>query len=108
MADIPVPTNVTLTEDGDSVFEDVYIYGNLYYDFGSDDLTFNTLNVTGKSTLGDLTVNNFNVSVDAKMFLKHINEFHHSGVSVHEERGHYFTVDDNFRKMLDKKINDND
>ncbi len=67
MADIPVPTNVTLTEDGDSVFEDVYIYGNLYYDFGSDDITFNTLNVTGKSTLGDLTVNNFNVSVDAKV-----------------------------------------
>ena len=49
-----------------------------------------------------------NVSVDAKTFLKHIKEFHHSGVSVHEERGHYFTVDDNFRKMLDKKINDND
>jgi len=48
------------------------------------------------------------VSVDAKTFLKHIKEFHHSGVSVHEERGHYFTVDDNFRKMLDKKINDND
>ena len=67
MADIPVPTNVTLTEDGDSVFEDVYIYGNLYYDFGSDDITFNTLNVTGKSTLGDLTVNNFNVSVNAKV-----------------------------------------
>ena len=48
------------------------------------------------------------VTVDAKIFLKHIKEFHHSGVSVHEERGHYFTVDDNFRKMLDKKINDND
>ena len=40
------------------------------------------------------------VSIDAKAFLKHIEDFHHSGVSVHEERGHYFTVDDSFREKI--------
>lgn len=48
------------------------------------------------------------VTVKAKPFLKHIKEFHQTGVSVHEEKGRYFTVDDNFRKMLDEKINKND
>jgi microcystin-dependent protein len=63
MADIPVPTNVTLTEDGDSVFEDVYIYGNLYYDFDNDDITVKSLNITGPSNVTDLTVSgNLNVT----------------------------------------------
>ena len=44
------------------------------------------------------------VSVNAKTFQKHIKDFHSSGVSVHEERGYYFTVDDNFRKMLKLKL----
>jgi hypothetical protein len=48
------------------------------------------------------------VTVKIKSFLKHIKEFHQTGVSVHEERGRYFTVDDNFRKMLDEKIKNND
>ena len=48
------------------------------------------------------------VTVKTKSFLKHIQEFHQNGVSVHEERGRYFTVNDNFRKMLDEKINAND
>ena len=45
------------------------------------------------------------VLVDIKKFLNHINQFHSSGVSIHEERGHYFTVNDSFRKMLSKSIN---
>ena len=45
------------------------------------------------------------VLVDIKKFLNHINQFHSSGVSIHEERGHYFTVNDSFRKMLRKRIN---
>ena len=45
------------------------------------------------------------VLVDIKKFINHINQFHSSGVSIHEERGHYFTVNDSFRKMLRKRIN---
>ena len=45
-----------------------------------------------------------NVEVDSKDFIKHINQYHKSGVSIHEERGYYFRVDDKFRKMLNKKI----
>ena len=48
------------------------------------------------------------VTVKTKPFLKHIKEFHQTGVSVHEERGYYFTVDDNFRRKLHEKINKND
>ena len=40
------------------------------------------------------------VEVDVKTFVVHIQQYHDSGVSVHEERGHYFTVDDKFRKMF--------
>ena len=52
--------------------------------------------------------NGIDVEVDVKTFVIHIQQYHDSDVSVHEERGHYFTVDDNFRKMLNKKINNND
>ncbi len=45
------------------------------------------------------------VPVDIKKFINHINQFHSSGVSIHEERGHYFTVNNSFRKMLRKRIN---
>ena len=44
------------------------------------------------------------VEIDINEFAHHIGEYHHSGVSIHEERGHYFTVDDNFRKMVNNKI----
>ena len=44
------------------------------------------------------------VEVDIIEFAHHIEEYHHSGVSINEERGHYFTVDDNFRKMVDNII----
>ena len=44
------------------------------------------------------------VTVEIKSFLKHIKQFHQTGVSVHEERGRYFTVDDNFRRMLNERI----
>ena len=35
---------------GDSGFENVYIYGKLNYDFGSEDIVLNSLNVTGISS----------------------------------------------------------
>ena len=39
-----------------------------------------------------------------EIFLEHIDQFHKSGTSIHDENGHYFTVDDNFRKKL-KELN---
>ena len=45
-----------------------------------------------------------NVSVESKSFLKHIQKYHNSGISIHEEGGHYFTVNDSFRKMLKEKV----
>ncbi len=48
------------------------------------------------------------VIVDIKKFIDHINHFHCSEVIIHEERGHYFTVDDSFRKMLKEKTKCND
>ena len=35
-------------------------------------------------------------------FYQHLQEFHRNGISVHEEEGHYFTVDDNFRNKIKK------
>ena len=40
------------------------------------------------------------VKVDLKNFVHHINVYHKTGISVHDESGHYFTVDDNFRRKL--------
>ena len=37
-------------------------------------------------------------------FLKHIQKYHNTGISIHEQNGHYFTVDDSFRKMLKEKV----
>lgn len=45
-----------------------------------------------------------NVSVESKSFLKHIQKYHNTGISIHEQNGHYFTVDDSFRKMLKEKV----
>ena len=40
------------------------------------------------------------VKVDLKKFVDHINLYHKTGTSIHDESGHYFTVDDNFRRKL--------
>ena len=42
------------------------------------------------------------VEIDLKKFKEHINQFHKAGRSIHDENGHYFTVDDNFRKKLNE------
>ena len=45
--------------------------------------------------------NGINVEVDLDKFIDHINRFHKTGTSIHDdENGHYFTIDDNFRKKL--------
>ena len=43
------------------------------------------------------------VEVDLNKFIDHINQFHKTGTSIHDENGHYFTVDDNFRKKLKER-----
>ena len=42
---------------------------------------------------------------NVKRFCRHIKEFHSIGTSIHIEIGHSFTVDDDFRYILDEKIN---
>ena len=37
---------------------------------------------------------------DIERFAKHISKNHSSGVSIHEENGYYFTVDDAFREKI--------
>ena len=37
---------------------------------------------------------------DIKKFKKHLDEYHSTGSSVHDEDGHYFTVDQNFRDKI--------
>jgi len=40
------------------------------------------------------------VEVDLKKFMEHIDQFHKTGTSIHDEKGHYFTVNDDFRNKL--------
>ena len=40
------------------------------------------------------------IEVDIDKFKKHLDQYHSTGSSLHEENGHYFTVNDNFQKML--------
>ena len=42
------------------------------------------------------------VEVDLKTFIDHINHYHKTGTSIHDERGHHFTVNEIFRKKLKK------
>ena len=38
---------------------------------------------------------------DIESFHQHIQDYHSSGTSLHEENGHYFTVDDDFRFKIE-------
>ena len=46
------------------------------------------------------------VEVVLEKFVNHINHYHKTGTSIHDERGYYFTVNEKFRKKL-KKISEN-
>ena len=46
--------------------------------------------------------NGKDVEVDLKKFMEHIDQFHKTGTSIHDEDGHYFTVNDDFRNKLKK------
>ena len=45
---------------------------------------------------------------DIRAFQKHLQLFHRTGVSVHDEDGHYFTVDNAFRQKIDKLVEEAD
>ena len=38
---------------------------------------------------------------DIETFYQHIQDYHQSGTSLHEENGFYFTVDDSFRSKIE-------
>ena len=40
------------------------------------------------------------VKVNIKKFYNHIQEHHSSGTSIHEEQGHFFTVNQRFRDRV--------
>ena len=40
------------------------------------------------------------VITNIETFYQHIQDYHSSGTSIHEENGHYFTVDDAFRSKI--------
>jgi len=42
--------------------------------------------------------------VELEKFVDHINRYHKTGTSIHDQKGHYFTVNEEFRKKL-KKFN---
>ena len=44
------------------------------------------------------------VEVELEKFVDHINRYHKTGTNIHDEKGHYFTVNKEFRKKL-KKFN---
>ena len=45
---------------------------------------------------------------DIRAFQKHLQLFHRTGVSVHDEDGRYFTVDDASRQKIDKLVEEAD
>ena len=42
------------------------------------------------------------LEVNLEEFLKHLNEYHEAGISIHTQSGCSFTVDDEFRKKITK------
>ena len=41
------------------------------------------------------------IEVDIVKFKKHLDQYHSTGSSLHEENGHYFTVDEDFRDKIE-------
>ena len=41
------------------------------------------------------------IKVDIEKFKKHLDQYHSTGSSLHEENGHYFTVDNDFRDKIE-------
>ena len=41
------------------------------------------------------------IEVDIVKFKKHLDQYHSTGSSLHEENGYYFTVDEDFRDKIE-------
>ena len=48
------PYDTTNVNDGDSIFEDAYIYGKLYYNFDLDDVTFRNVHIKENLFVGGI------------------------------------------------------
>ena len=46
--------------------------------------------------------NGKSLKVDLKEFLDHLNEYHKTGISTHTQSGCSFTVNEEFRKKIEK------
>ena len=53
------------------------------------------------SKIKDNNGNNY-VIADIVSFYQHIQDYHSFGTSIHEENGHYFTVNDSIRTKIEK------
>jgi len=47
------------------------------------------------------------IEIDIKSVYQHLKKYHFTGESLHEEQGHYFTVDDKFRKKSKQLLDSN-
>ena len=46
--------------------------------------------------------NGKSLEIDLKIFLNHLNEYHKTGISTHTQSGCSFTVNEEFRKKIEK------
>ena len=49
------PYDTTNVNDGDSIFEDAYVYGKLYYNFDEDDITFRNVHIRENLFVGGIS-----------------------------------------------------
>ena len=63
------------------------------------DLGISLKNMIKKIVLKDLNNRNYTVE-DFDRFKSHIDKYHSTGSSIHEENGFYFKIDDFFRLKL--------
>ena len=84
--------------NGQSIYEE---NGHSFYvDDKFRDLIFNYEKTENETLEITDDFGEFFVVKDAREFRKHIFLEHSTGTSIHEEEGHYFTVDDDFRKLI--------
>ena len=91
--------NADFNQSGNSVFENVYIHGILDYDFGADNHTFSSIQVTGKGTFStvetkDLIVTN-QANFNAASIFNGISTFT-SGIHLNDWIYHYDDLDTKF------------
>ena len=65
-----------------------------------NDIIFTKGNIMRVSKIKDNNGNDYIIK-DIETFHRHIQDYHSSGTSLHEENGHYFTVDDAFRSKIE-------